>query len=533
MKHFFSVRLCALLCSLLFACTGVCASSAAKVPAGAVKSSAQKAPASGSWTTHNDPAGFAVDLPSAWTVAKDPATGRIAIRGTHGEQVVIWPLLLQQTQLDARGASALLQQLARSVDPQMPWGQAQRVQNAVRVFASGGQRNGAALLSWANGTGGASAYLYCLEAPANIYRSSTDAFVGILKSFHIVQDPSMKNLPEDAKGSSSESLNFVNWNDPHEGAFSVAVPQGWRVIGGAYRLSATDVRYALTMGSPDGQVRAMVGDSNIGAFTQPTQMLAMAGLREGNYQTLGDGTKLEIRRYMSGPQFARAYVQAFIARQCGGLQIASNNVRQDLASTFLQSARNEGYPGVSLSAGDVAFTCSLNGFPVQGKYVAATVQPAPGMSPQWVVYRLYGYLAPAGRVKDAEQVLTQAIQSWKFNPQWEAQQMSTANAAVMQDNMRSQQIRQRAMQAIAEDQRQTSDTIMKGWEQRQKVYDEISRRRENAILGTLDVIDPQTGTQYKVSNYGDYHYMSNEGYIYSTNTPINPGVNLREMITLP
>ena len=39
---------------------------------------------------------------------------------------------------------------------------------------------------------------------------------------------------------------------------------------------------------------------------------------------------------------------------------------------------------------------------------------------------------------------------------------------------------------IQEDQRQTSDIIMKGWEQRSQVYDEISRRRENAILGTLD-----------------------------------------------
>jgi hypothetical protein len=84
-----------------------------------------------------------------------------------------------------------------------------------------------------------------------------------------------------------------------------------------------------------------------------------------------------------------------------------------------------------------------------------------------------------------------------------------------------------------EDQRQTSETIMKGWEQRQKVYEEISRRRENAILGTLDVIDPQTGIQYKVSNFGDYHYMSNEGYIYSTNSPNAPAPNLREMITLP
>jgi len=61
--------------------------------------------------------------------------------------------------------------------------------------------------------------------------------------------------------------------------------------------------------------------------------------------------------------------------------------------------------------------------------------------------------------------------------------------AVMQDNMRSQQIQSRALQAIQEDQRAESDTIMKGWEQRQHVYDEILRRQENAILGTLDVVD--------------------------------------------
>jgi hypothetical protein len=205
------------------------------------------------WTTHNDPAGFAVDLPAAWTVAKDPASGRIIIRGTRGEQAMIWPLSLQNAKLDAHGAGALLQKLAHNVDAQMPWGSAQPVESVVRVIASNGQRSGAAVLSWANGISGTSIYLYCMEAPAEIYRASTDSFVRILKTFHVVQDPSMRNLPGAANSSGAESLSFVNWNDPHEGAFSVAVPQGWQVIGGAYRLSATDVRYALATGSPDGQ----------------------------------------------------------------------------------------------------------------------------------------------------------------------------------------------------------------------------------------------------------------------------------------
>jgi hypothetical protein len=228
-----------------------------------------------------------------------------------------------------------------------------------------------------------------------------------------------------------------------------------------------------------------------------------------------------------------SYVSYVISRQCADLRIVSNNVRPDLAATFTQVAHNEGATTAQLTAGDASFTCSLNGNAVQGKYIVVTALIAPGMSSMWAVYRLYGYIAPAARQEEAVKVVTTALQSWKFNPQWEVQQANTANAAVQQDNMRSQQIRSRAMQAIAEDQRETSEIITKGYEQRSKVYDEISRKRENAILGTLDVVDPETGTSYKVNNYGDYHYMSNDRTIYSTNSAYAPGLNLRELITLP
>jgi hypothetical protein len=444
---------------------------------------------------------------------------------------VIWPMFLERQQLDARGAAALLQQLARGVNGQMPWATPETSANVVRVVAKTSQRNATAMLSWAAGTGGTSVYLYCVEAPAEVYRSSADSFVRILKSFHIVQDPSVKNAGASASG--APALNFVNWNDPHEGAFSVAVPQAWQVIGGAYRLSATDVRYALTMASPDGQLRVTVGDSNIPIYTEPTPMLASAGLREGGYYMIGDGTRMEIRRYIAGQKYVYSYVEAFVRRQCDDVRIVSNNVRPDLAAKFTQFARNEGANTAQLTAGDAVFTCSLNGNAVQGKYIAVTALLAPGQSPLWAVYRLYGYISTSARQEDAIKVVTEAVQSWKFNPQWEAQQRGTANAAVQQDNMRSQQIRSRALQAIAEDQRQTSEIITKGYEQRQKIYDEISRKRENAILGTLDVVDPQTGSRFKVSNYGDYHYLSNEGYIYSTNSANSPGPNLRELITLP
>jgi len=121
----------------------------------------------------------------------------------------------------------------------------------------------------------------------------------------------------------------------------------------------------------------------------------------------------------------------------------------------------------------------------------------------------------------------------RINPQWQAQQRQIANAAVAADNARSQQIRQQAMQAIQRDQQETSDIIMKGWERRNQVYDEISRRRENAILGTLDVVDPETGRSYKIDNYSDYHWMNNSGVIAGNNTGDAPGPDWHELVTLP
>lgn len=359
-------------------------------------------------TTHKDTSGLAVDLPAAWSVAKDPATGQIAIRLARGERLVIWPLFLKQLQIDARGAATMIQQLARKFDTQMPWSAVAPMQNVARLMATGGGRGASAMLSWANSASGASAYYCGIEASNGVYRASTDSFVTILKSFHILQDPSVKNAPQAARGA-AEALSFVSWNDSHEGAFITSVPRGWQVIGGAYRLSPVDVRYEVAMGSPVGEVRAAIGDASLGGISQPTQMLAMAGLREGMYYQLGDGSKLYIRRYLTGQQFARSYVELILSRLCTSPQISANYVRPDLAATFNQAALSEGY-NVPVDAGDVSFSWSLNSRPMQGKYMAGTIQ-LPGGSGIWFAYRLYGYLAVAGREQDAEKVLAQTYQS--------------------------------------------------------------------------------------------------------------------------
>jgi len=493
-------------------------------------SAAAQVQSSSHWTTHTDPSGFTVATPAGWSVSNDSKQGRIVLRGARGEEIVFWPIFIEQKQLNSAAAAQLVMQLARRLDDRLPWAPASAQPNAARVVARGPRRSGATLMTWSNERTGAAVTLYALEAPADVYRSSADTFAKILKSFHAGPDAAAKQPVEHG---GSGPLEYIKWKDPQESAFTLQVPNGWQVRGGAYRLSATDIRQSVTMISPDAQIRAFIGDTNLGAFTEPNQMLAMGGLSEGSYQTLGDGSRLEIRSYMPGQQLARWFAQSRFSSQCSGFRVESNNDRQDLAAAFLQSAHEEGMASARLTAGDAAFSCTGQHGPVHGHIYSATVYPFPGRAGIWYIYRLYGYLAAPERQQDAETIAQRTMQSWRVDPLWQAQEKQIASQAVQLDNARSAQIRARAWEAIRRDQQQTSQMIVNGYNQRSQVYDEISRRRENSILGTSDVIDPATGTQYKVDSLSDYHWMSDTGSIAGTRTETSPGAGWNEMVTLP
>jgi hypothetical protein len=505
----------------------------ANVPAAAsVPLKTVSALATAQWVTHNDPMGFSVNAPAGWNVRADRKEGRIDIQSPHGQQAIIWPMFVRERQLDGRGAGVVLQQLARRVDARMAWGTPQLSGDTVRVFARG-QSSGAAVIRWSSSPEGTTVYLFCVTSPASLYQASVDIFAGILKSFHVVQDQKASSGTPARSVAAPEQVAWVRWTDPREGAFSASVPQGWNVSGGAFRQSATDIRQSVILLSPDHQIRMTVGDANIGAYTAPNPMYARAGMREGGYTALGDGSKIQIRRFLSAQQFVREYVASSVGRECGEPRILSENERQDLTASAAQRARLQGAPNPQVTAAGVSFSCTWNGRDARGYYAAATILPFPGRNGIWYVEALYGYLAVAERQQQADDISRHVLNSMGINAQWKQREDQIAGNAVQQDNVRSQEIQARARQAIADNQRQTSDAIVKGYEARSKVYDEISRKRENAILGTVDVVDPNSGKQYKIDNYSDYHWMNYQGVVAGTKTDTSPGSDWRQLITLP
>jgi hypothetical protein len=485
------------------------------------------------WASHNDPMGFSVSVPAGWELHADRKAGRITIETAQRQKAIIWPVFLEKQQLDERSAGVLLQQLARRVGPELSWGNPEVLRGVMRVGARGSS-NGAAILRWNALPDGTAVYLYCAMAPAALYRPSSEAFSGILKSFQIV--PSASGPAPSAAGvtPARAPLKWTRWTDPREGAFAVSIPQGWSVSGGAIRHSTTDIRESLIMLSPDQQIRITLGDANIGVYAAPNSMYGRAGLRQGMYTSLGDGSRLQIRPFLPAAQLLREYVRGPALRDCAGISMLGENQRPDLVAAGEKQVRGQGVPNVRVTAAGISFSCTWNGRPAHGNYAAATLfASSPMGGGLWYVNPLYGYIAVETRQQEAEVISQHVYESTDINSDWKRKEDMMAAQAVQEDNARAAQIQAAARKSIAENQQATSDMIVKGYQQRSAVYDEIARKRENAILGTVDVVDPNTGKQYKVDNYSDYHWMNNQGVIAGTKTDTSPGSDWTQMITLP
>ena len=79
----------------------------------------------------------------------------------------------------------------------------------------------------------------------------------------------------------SDTLSFVTWREPNEGAYTISVPQGWKVSGGVRRRTPVDVRTAVNVVSPDGTIRLFIGDYDVPPAREPDQLTRTAGMREG------------------------------------------------------------------------------------------------------------------------------------------------------------------------------------------------------------------------------------------------------------
>ena len=469
------------------------------------------------WKAHSDPMGFSVALPPGWSARGDKATGRVELQSAAGETVIIWPIFVSAGRagaaLDAASATSVIRRLAARLWPDANWQPSPPP--ALAAVRLTGRRGANALVStftWINSPRGIAGFFYAVSAPADRYRSLEDTFGKILASFQVAGSPT--------GGERQRAVRYLRWADPREGAFSLEVPEGWNTTGGLFRFAAVDVRGALQSVSPDGLTRITIGDAEIPTFVVPNETLAWTGFTEGRWYSPGYGVNIMVRRYIPGPYFVGEYVQARIAPSCPGLQIVASRDRADAVQAI--NAINQQYstPGFAtqLTAGEVAFTCRGSADPANGYYFAGT-QLTGGMGmAQWNVQYLFGYVTPAARVGETQSVLEHMMASFQVNPQWfGAQQQTTAATS----------------QIVTRTNQEISNLISKSYWSTQSTLDELRRRRSNATLGLEDVVDTQSGQQFKIESGSNYYWIDHRGTIVGTDTYTRPSIDFREMVRLP
>ena len=464
------------------------------------------------WTTHQDPAGFTIEIPAGWRVSAEG--GRVTAAGPNSERVTILPLQIEG-QLDARSAQAVLLGLSGQMWPRQRWSMPrsgwQFGQNGVRaVGADESTLRETTALWWANTPRGAAVFFYGVAGQPARFQSLEPVFARVLGSFRVTPGNGRQARGGGAGGGDPlASVRFKHWVDPSENAFSIEVPADWGVTGGIRRSDVEIKKNEWVAYSPDGQVVIRGGDVSLPAqYVELNQAMASEGYREGQWYQGG----MFISRFMPGVAFASQYVQMKFGRNCSNPRWMFQKDRPD----FVYQLARQGLvlQGYHTTAGEVAFECEINGRPYVG-YVFAETSAAPGMgvATVWSSRTLYGFLAPADRAREADAVLHRAVASLSLNPQWAARELGRERRIL--DELK------RYNEFAYNLQKQTQA-------ERMAAIDRVSERTQDVLSGKTNVIDTETGQQYKAQAGSSYYWIDpTRNVITGTNLPYQPTWDFR------
>lgn len=460
----------------------------------ACSGTAGEAQASGAPGTrlHRDPRGFEVRIPEGWSVQPDAKTARVDILAAGGGRIVIWPQFIERK--GPVDGGAVLRHLAARLWPGASWERAAARTNSPFLK---GQQSGdhiTAMLATSGSASGTAVVLYAMQAPAARFAALGGEALGVFSTARFFG-------PEEraASVSPADALQFVSWSDPREGAFSVDVPRGWQVQGGAFRAAPVDVRPSVEVRSPDGEVVVRLGDPDLPTFIEP-----IAFFPEGSVYN-PYGTPMMSRRLTSGRTFASQYA----ASRCRDAELVAAADRAD-AVQQINAIYRRYLPSAQITAGDATFRCGAR----VGYYFAGLQVSRMGGPAMWKAEYLLGYLASPARAQEADAVMTRLIDSFAINPQWLAMQGGVA---------------QGTSQAVTEAGNAISKMVSESYWTTQAIGSEISRRRSNANLGVEDVKD-EFGNTYRVESGSNHYWINPRGTIVGTNVDAVPRGDFKQLV---
>jgi hypothetical protein len=325
---------------------------------------------------------------------------------------------------------------------------------------------------------------------------------------------------------------FTPWADPSEGAFSLNVPQNWKISGGTTRNGSIDPRHYVRAVSPDQTITIFLGDPNLIPNQVPDPIKKVGGAHEGQTILGAWGGPVLLARYQTGEEYARGY----LARTACASSRSIDTALLDEASSDLADQADEYEQTVGARAevwvGEATSRCGSQISYVRASTVLAA--PARGAGAQvWDVLELSGFevTSPVYR-KLARYILDNMVASFQIDSQWQARQTQTLHDVTEAVTKAQQEM----VATIAEHARSEAQTnqidVISGWLKRNQPAD-VTPRKETALRRGVTTANEPIGASHTVANDSNYYWTRPDGSIVgtTTDTPPDPDTGWRVMST--
>jgi hypothetical protein len=323
-----------------------------------------------------------------------------------------------------------------------------------------------------------------------------------------------------AQPAAASEVSWVQYADPAEHAFTLAVPQGWEIKGGLYRFGYFDVRWMMDARSPDGKIIIRIDDVNVPPYVLPGPSTGA----EGQAYDRPKQFQMVVARYQNAESFAASYLASRFKQVCPNPTPQAGSWRPTLPPEFQASAMTQ-------TEGCVAATCDTSDGPRSAAVYVRTSLFQGNNYAFWTADPLISILSTSKEMAAAQAIVQHMLDSFHKNPQWvEYQnQMTQAGGQMIEQNFQTFMAQMRAY-----DQARSSamNQQVAGFEAHENASQRQSSSFGETLTGLQDAVDPQTGQRFQVwSGPGANYYRNGEGDTVNANSL--PGPDYHQLNPVP
>lgn len=504
------------------------------------------------WEQYHDARlGFVLEHPAGWTVKTQGYT--ILAQSADGSSLVMVEAFAAKPGETAKahvssisGAHPTLFPAARFDRIAQQPSQADQVVGALSFKNARGQLGQARVLCMVyQGSG----MLYALSAPSNSFANDRATLLRILTSIRFgvtANSPAAAGARGSAKGGStvaSKGLRFVRWDDPKEHAYSVEVPQGWTIEGGAFRVEPSDVRMMNRVISPEKDMMVQVGNENIPAtllVPTPLMLRTYRGVSEGVPFSPNHMGQSMFLHYMPALDYNKWYLDKVVKQGIDDISISRESELAEPTQRLTQEMSSKAGAGVQIKV-TVAQTefkgrSKQTGKPIIGILISKVVVQANRSNPEVIGWNAQPaiMMCVADDKQEAHQqmlaeILTRLNQSYREDPAYAAranEQMNRDTAVLAKQGAAAIQQSRETTAAIARNAEANRQSIMGSYWARTGAQNSYNEKFNDYLGDRTGVSDPNTGQSYKVgSGYSNYYLDPRSNTIIGTNSADRPPVD--------